>query len=39
MWDFTWVLGLGIEVGLANLTGRRPEFHLVDSGDDGHDDE
>lgn len=39
MWYFTWVLGLGLAVAFGILNGMWHEFHLVDSGDDGQDDE
>ena len=39
MWYFTWVLGLGLSVAFGILNGMWNEFHLMDAGDDGHDDE
>jgi cyd operon protein YbgT len=37
MWYFTWVLGLGLAVGIGILNGIWHEFHLpiADDGDTG----
>ena len=39
MWYFTWVLGLGLAVAFGILNAMWHEFHLVDCGDDGSDEE
>ncbi|MFN3521229.1 MAG: cytochrome bd-I oxidase subunit CydX [Phenylobacterium sp.] len=39
MWYFTWNLGLGLAVAFAVLNGMWHEFHLMDSGDIGDDDD
>ena len=37
MWYFSWILGVGLAVGFAELNGLWHEFHLSDAGDEGGD--
>jgi len=35
VWDFPWILGLGLAVAFGVLNGIWHEFHLLDDGDLG----